>query len=422
MDIAVIGIGSRGDVQPYLALARGLRHAGHQVRLVAPPNFASLAQQYEIEFCSVGVDFQILLDNERFKSVIESGKLIRSLPALRREFLTVIDDLFLATWQACQGADLVIATVIGPIGYNVAEKLQASYVEAAMQPLTPTRAFPSPVVSPRLRLGGAFNQLTHILFEQALWQLYRANINRLRTELLGLAPHSLTGPLRYIRKRGVLRLYAYSPQVVPRPADWPATHQVTGYWFLPAPAQWQPPPELCTFLEAGEPPIYIGFGSMMSRNPQHMAALVSEALLRTGQRAIVASGWGALNGAIQLSDRVFSVESLPHHWLFPRMRAIVHHGGAGTTGAALHSGVPSVVVPFGFDQAFWGHRVAALGVGPPPLPRPTLTAPQLAAAIERTVNDAGMRERAARLGTQIQAEHGLAQAIDHIHCMMKQKW
>src|SRR5215216_5157984 len=204
MDIAVIGIGSRGDVQPYLALARGLRYVGHHVRLVAPLNFASLAQQYEVEFCSVGVDFQILLDNERFKSVVESGKLIRSLPALRREFLTVIDDLFLATWQACQGAELVIATVIGPIGYSVAEKLQASYVEAAMQPFTPTRAFPSPAVSSRLRLGGAFNELTHNLFEQALWQLYRANINRLRTQILGLAPHSMTGPLRYIRKRGVL--------------------------------------------------------------------------------------------------------------------------------------------------------------------------------------------------------------------------
>lgn len=422
MDIAVIGIGSRGDVQPYLALARGLRHVGHHVRLVAPPNFASLAQEYEVEFCSVGVDFQILLDNERFKSVVESGKLMRSLPALRREFLTIIDDLFLATWQACQGADLVIATVIGPIGYSVAEKLQASYVEAAMQPLTPTRAFPSPVVSPRLRLGGAFNQLTHIFFEQALWQLYRANINRLRAQILGLAPHSLTGPLRYIRKRGILRLYAYSPHVVPRPADWPAMHQVTGYWFLPPPAPWQPPPELCSFLEEGEPPIYIGFGSMMSRGPQHMAALVSEALLRTGQRGIVASGWGALNSAIQHPDRILSVESLPHHWLFPRMRAIVHHGGAGTTGAALRSGVPSVVVPFGFDQAFWGHRVAALGVGPPPLPRSTLTAPQLADAIERTVNDARIRERAARLGTQIQAEQGTAQAIDHIHRMMKQKW
>ena len=421
MDIAVIGIGSRGDVQPYLALARSLRHVGHHVRLVAPPNFAALAQQYEVDFCSVGVDFQALLDNDRVKSLLESGKLFRSLPALRREFLATIDDLFLATWQACRGAELVIATVIGPIGYSVAEKLQASYVEAAMQPFTPTRAFPSPAFPPRLDLGGTFNHFTHSLFEQVFWQLYRANINRLRTQILGLAPHSLTGPLRHIRKRGVLRLYAYSPHVVPRPADWPAAHQVTGYWFLPPPPRWQPSPELCTFLEAGEPPIYIGFGSMMSRDPQQMAALVSEALLRTGQRGIIASGWGALGGAMQYSDRIFCVESLPHHWLFPRMRAIIHHGGAGTTGAALRSGVPSVIVPFGFDQAFWGHRMARLGAGPAPLPRPTLTATQLADAIEQAVNDSQMQARAALVGAQIRAEYGTAQALDHIHRMMKQK-
>lgn len=415
MDITVIAIGSRGDVQPYLALARSLRHVGHHVRLVAPPNFARLAQEYEITFCSVGVDFQALLNNERIKTIIESGKLISSLRSLRREFLTIIDDLFLDIWRASQGTEMVIATVIGPIGYSVAEKRGVPYIEAVMQPFTPTRAFPSPVVSPQLRLGGAVNRLTHRVFEQAFWQLYRANINRFRTQTLGLRPHALTGPLRHIRESSVLRLYAYSPQVVPRPDDWPTTHQVTGYWFLPSPAGWQPPRDLCRFLEAGEPPVYIGFGSMMSRDPQHMAAIATEALTRTGQRGILAGGWGALDGEMQRSDRIFSVDSIPHDWLFPRMAALVHHGGAGTTGVALRSGVPSVVVPFGFDQAFWGQRIAALGVGPPPLPRPTLTAVQLANAIEQTIHDAPMQERAARLGVQIQAEYGTAQAIDHIH-------
>jgi sterol 3beta-glucosyltransferase len=154
---------------------------------------------------------------------------------------------------------------------------------------------------------------------------------------------------------------------------------------------------------------------MMARDPQKTTALVAEALARSGQRGILAGGWGALDGTTHQSEQVFFVDSIPHHWLFPQMAAIVHHGGAGTTGAALRSGVPSIVVPFGFDQPFWGHRVAALGVGPQPLPRAKLTAIGLADAIERTMGNPRMHERAAQLGAQIQLEHGTAQAIDHIH-------
>lgn len=153
----------------------------------------------------------------------------------------------------------------------------------------------------------------------------------------------------------------------------------------------------------------------MMRDAQRTTALIIEALDRTGQRAILAKGWGALDETMPQSGQIFFVKDIPHHWLFPRMSAIVHHGGAGTTGAALRSGVPSIVVPFGFDQAFWGQRVAALGVGPRPLPRAKLTASGLADALERTLHDPGMRERAAQLGAQIQVEHGTAQAIDHIH-------
>ncbi len=153
----------------------------------------------------------------------------------------------------------------------------------------------------------------------------------------------------------------------------------------------------------------------MSRDPQKTTALVIEALTQSGQRGILAGGWGALDGTSQSSERVFFADSVLHQWLFPQMAAIVHHGGAGTTGAALWSGVPSIIVPFGFDQAFWGHRVAALGVGPRPLPRPKLTAVGLADAIERTVHNPLMHERATQLGAQIQMEHGTAQAIDHIH-------
>ena len=411
MDVTLLSYGSRGDVQPYIALARALRHIGHDVRLVAPPNFADLVQGYDVPFCPVGVDLQAHL-NERIKELAKSGKSIRGLRSLRNELLSIMDDVARDTWQACQGTSLVIG--VGPASYSVAEKLDVPFIEVAMQPVTPTRAFASPMAPTWLQLGGTVNQLTHIAFEQAFWQIFRVNANRMRTHFLGLPPYTLAGPLRHLREHGLLRLYAYSPRVVPRPGDWPAHHQVTGYWFLPPPVGWHPPEELRAFLAADPPPVYIGFGSMM-RDAQRATALITEALNRTGQRAILATGWGALDETMYQSERVFCVKDIPHYWLFPRMSAIVHHGGAGTTGAALRSGIPSIVVPFGFDQAFWGHRVAALGVGPRPVAHAKLTVNGLADAIERTLHDRLMRERAAQLGAQIQLEHGTARAIDHIH-------
>lgn len=416
MDIALISYGSRGDVQPYVALARALRHIGHQVRLLAPPNFASLAEEHGVAFSPTGADLEAHL-GARIKALPQSGNVIRSLRALRNELRSLVDDGARDTWQAAQGADLVVG--VGPASASVAEKLGAPFIEVALQPLTPTRAFPSPVILPKLKLGGGLNRLTHVAFEEAFWQLFRGNTNRIRTHILGLPPYPFTGPLRNQRKHGLLRLYAYSPHVVPRPDDWPSHHHVTGYWFLPPPPAWEPPAELLAFLAAGPPPVYIGFGSMLARDPQAMTALVSEALARSGQRGVLARGWGALDQATIAPERVCFVDALPHHWLFPRMAAVVHHGGAGTTGAALRSGVPSVVVPFGFDQAFWGERTAALGVGPSPLPRRTLKAPALAAAIERAVSDPQMRERAAQLGAHIQAEHGAAQALDLIHSAVR---
>ena len=412
MDVTLLTYGSRGDVQPYVALARALRHIGHDVRLVAPPNFADLVHSYTIPFFPVGVDLQAHL-NKRIQELAKSGKSIQGLRSLRNELLSIIDDVARETWQACQGTALVIG--VGPASYSVAEKLDVPFIEVAMQPVTPTRSFPSPIAPTWLHLGGTINRLTHVVFEQAFWQVFRVNVNRVRTHVLGLPPYSLAGPLRHLREHGLLRLYAYSPHAVPHPSDWPDQHRVTGYWFLPPPTGWHPPEALTTFLAAGPPPVYVGFGSMMMRDAQKTTTLVIEALNRTGQRAILATGWGALDETMRQSEHLFFVKDIPHYWLFPRTSAIVHHGGAGTTGAALRSGIPSIVVPFGFDQAFWGQRVAALGVGPQPLPRAKLTVNGLADAIERTLQDQRMRDRAAQLGAQIRLEHGTAQAIDQIH-------
>lgn len=181
MEIVLLSYGSRGDVQPYVALARGLRHVGHNVRLVAPPNFASLAQDHGVPFCPVGVDLQAHL-NERVKALAKAGKALHGLRALRNELLSIIDQVAQETWQACQGAAAIIG--VGPASYSVAEKLGVPFIEAAMQPLTPTRAFPSPIAPAWLRGGSTVNRWSHVVFEQLFWQVFRVTTNRMRRQVL----------------------------------------------------------------------------------------------------------------------------------------------------------------------------------------------------------------------------------------------
>jgi sterol 3beta-glucosyltransferase len=206
-------------------------------------------------------------------------------------------------------------------------------------------------------------------------------------------------------------LYGYSRHVLPPPADWGPDEHVTGYWFLDPEETWQPPADLAAFLAAGPPPVYIGFGSMGSRNPAASAQLALGALAASGQRGILASGWGGLRET-DLPESVFMVRAVPHSWLFPQLAAVVHHGGAGTTAAGLRAGVPSLIVPFFGDQPFWGRRVAALGVGPDPLPRKRLSEDTLASAIRQAVGDAGMKVQAAAMAEKIRAEDGVVKAID----------
>jgi UDP:flavonoid glycosyltransferase YjiC (YdhE family) len=202
-------------------------------------------------------------------------------------------------------------------------------------------------------------------------------------------------------------LYGFSHAVIPPAADWGANVHVTGYWFLDRSESWTPPPALADFLAAGPPPVYLGFGSMSTQKPRETADLVLAALSKAGQRGIILSGWGGMT-ASDLPGTVFPLASAPFTWLFPRMAAVAHHGGAGTTAQGLRAGVPSIVIPFFGDQPFWGARVRALGAGPAPIPRKKLTVERLAEAIEQAVSDQGMRAKAAAIGAKIRAEDGVA--------------
>jgi sterol 3beta-glucosyltransferase len=245
--------------------------------------------------------------------------------------------------------------------------------------------------------------------------MYRGPISKWRRDVLGLPPakgeDKLHGKL-------VTKLYAYSQAVVPRPADWDESSFVTGYWFLDAPAGWQPEPALVKFLQEGPPPVYVGFGSMFMHGGARKTEIVLKALRLAGQRGVLATGWGGLT-MDNVPEGIFVLDAVPHDWLFPQVAAVVHHGGAGSTGAALRAGKPVVICPHVGDQPFWGRRVATLGVGPSPIPQSKLTAERLADAIRIAVTDSNMRQRAASIGETIRAEDGVGRAVEIINSRLE---
>ena len=211
--------------------------------------------------------------------------------------------------------------------------------------------------------------------------------------------------------RGEPLLLAYSGALLPRSREWPVTIETTGWWFLDDGVEWTAPPELIRFLDQGPAPIYVGFGSMAFLDRKATLEAVAGALEKTGVRAVVSAGWGGLKHD-RLPDTVYALDEAPHDWLFPRMAAIVHHGGAGTTGAALRAGKPSVVTPFIVDQFPWARLLHVRGLAPPPLPHRALTQDSLAAAIQTALADAEMRRRAEEMGARVRAEDGLGRAVE----------
>ena len=410
MQITIFASGSRGDVQPYVALGQGLKKAGHGVRVLATQDFQDLITAYDLDFVGSGGSSEAVARS--MQDLLERGKFLKILSQMGQASQQGARQAAVSGLEACSGSDLIIGGFSGlAVGMALAEKLGIPFLPAYLLPFTPTGAFPSVLMPlPQLQLPGWANAATHRLTQQVMWQSFRAADNTARATVLHMEPARFWGPFAGFRQQQQTTLYAYSPHVVPSPPDWGGAIHVTGYWFLDPPAAWEPPPDLVAFLESGPPPIYVGFGSMSSSKPEEAADLVLQALARTGQRGVLYAGWGGLKKE-QLPNNLFMVGSVPHIWLLPQMAAVVHHGGAGTTAASLRAGVPTIVTPFFADQPFWGQRVYALGVGPKPIPRKRLTTGLLAEAINTAVTDQTMRARAADLGERIRAENGVAQAV-----------
>jgi UDP:flavonoid glycosyltransferase YjiC (YdhE family) len=392
-----------------------LKQAGVDVRVVSHQDFEPLVCSHGLAFLPVPGDIQNIVQGMAMRERIEGGNFLLLMAEMAKEAKRGALALAKSALAASRDADLLLAWLGGVfVGLAVVERLEIPLVQAYLVPFTPTEEFASPLVprSPAW-LGGYFNRLSHHMTRQLMWQGFRAADRLARREVVGVPAAPFWGPFGSEAVRSQPVLYGFSSSVILAPAGWAGRASVTGYWFLDSAGDWVPPASLTAFLAGGPSPVYIGFGSMGRRHPEATAALVVEAVQRIGVRAVLLSGWGGLQPA-NLPETIYALESIPHAWLFPQMAALVHHGGAGTTGAALRAGVPSVVVPFFGDQPFWCERISALGVGPRPLPNKALSPDRLVRAIDQALTDHTMRARAAELGEKIRAEDGIARAVDII--------
>jgi sterol 3beta-glucosyltransferase len=407
MKIALITHGTRGDIQPFVAVALALMERGHGVTLAAPPNLQSFIQKCGVRAEKVAIDSQAFMESEEGRKWLAAGNVSAFIKRMNAISHAHRDELIDDYLRACGSADLIIANFLTEdFASVIAEQRSIPLLSLHMAPLrVTTDAFPSPLVTTRQLPFRVLNRATHALFDNVWWKGARDDVNVFR-QRLGLQPANRS-TARRLAEQGAYTIHAFSPRLVPQPFDWGKTMPVVGSIGFPIEARRRlgeatPDPELAAWLRSGKPPVYYGFGSMPVRDPAEMTRIVSAVAHKRGERAIIGAGWSRLEAAKGLADHVRIVGAVDHGWLFPQCSAAVHHGGAGTVFAVTSAGLPSVVCSVIADQPFWGVRLERLGVGVH-LPFKKLTAASLENALLQ-VSEPGVRKAAALLGADLQAE------------------
>jgi sterol 3beta-glucosyltransferase len=415
MHLTIIAVGSRGDIQPYLAVGLGLQKAGFEIQFCADPLFEKLVTSTGLPFTPVTAAPVDMMQ----QNISRYGGPLKLIGWLNHQFRPLARRFFADLASATQHTHAILYSTLAFAGYHVAEKHGLPALGLYNVPITPTHAFQNPSFPPApswLPFLGTYNWWSFRLANQLFIHLIKPIVNECRREVLEINPL----PDHFYRSLDVSHLslvYGFSPTLLPPPADWGDWLKISGHWFLDTLDQWRPSMEMLRFLDAGKPPVYVGFGSMIDAQIKHVTPIVLGALKRLGQRGILLGGWGGL-GSGDLPDTILRVDSVPHAWLFPRLAAVVHHGGAGTTATGLRYGKPTVTVPFFADQPFWGNRVHALGSGPKPIPFARLNKANLTRAIDIAVNDPACQQNAQELGRRIQAENGVGKAVDLIRLFL----
>jgi sterol 3beta-glucosyltransferase len=416
MRFVILTGGSRGDVEPYLALGRGLQQAGHDVTIATHRNFEDMVVGHGIGFAPVTNPSPDLVESARWKALQQSesdlGRFLWQFLRVMAIARPLVEGMLDGFWRATRDADVIVSSLSGIAGPQLAAARGIPHVWALLQPMSPTREHAHFMTPQRLRLTPGLNYRTHVIAEYVYWRLFRTAVNSWVARIPG--PPAVTKPRPgelFGGDAGPI-LYGISGRVLPRPADWPDNITLCGYWFPSLADGQRLPDDVAAFLDDGPPPVYIHVARIGTRSPEAAAAMAVDALRATGQRGLLSTdGDARLDG---LPGSVMSIGSVPFELLFPRLGAVVHHGGAGTTALAMRAGIPALGVPSFFDQTLWSRRVAALGAGPPAIPARRLNTARLSAAIERMTADRTMRARARELGGHIRPEQGVRQAVERL--------
>lgn len=405
MKLLALTYGTEGDTRPLALLCRGLIDAGHTVRLLAGAGTLDSARQWQVPHATLEGDIQ-----QDVAALLSQGNRLRAAAS----GLSRMAERHVASWMrqadaAAEGCDAILAGGLAAfVAMSVAERHGLPLIGIGMIPLTPTRAFPSPFAPPGWT-PALLNRASYHLANRVIWEQFRRPVTQARAAVLGL-------PARQRPWTDAPMLYGISPRLVPRPPDWPGDHRICGPWRAADVQGWQPPPALQAFLDAGGPPVYLGFGSMTGFDRERVLG----ALLRMldGRRVLLSPGWSGLP-RLPLPDSVHVIGPAPHEAVFPRTSLVIHHGGSGTTHTACRAGVPSMVMPFAADQFFWADRLHRQGVAAPALSPARLDRARLARALA-FVEQPATRDRARALGQAMAGEDGVATAVAAITAQLEQ--
>lgn len=437
LNIVVMVIGSRGDIQPFLKLGKKLKEYGHNVRIATHPAFKEFVQQDSgLEFFSVGGD-----PAELMAFMVKNPGMIPTLETLKKGEVGrrrhQMAEMFEGFWRACTNAtddekdyenlkmmtarapfvaDAIIANPPSFAHIHCAERLGIPLHLMFTFPYTPTQEFPHPLASINISNvdPGYINFMSYPLVEMMTWQGLGDLVNNFRVRTLGLEPVSTLWAPGQLYRLKVPYTYLWSPTLVPKPDDWGPEVDVAGFVFLDLASSYEPPKDLVDFLAAGPAPVYIGFGSIVVDDPDEFTNLIINAVQKIGVRAVISKGWGELGGD-KIPEEVFLLGNVPHDWLFARVSAVIHHGGAGTTAAGLKFGKPTMIIPFFGDQEFWGNMIKNAGAGAPPIRYKDLTVDALADGISICLSDRA-KDSAQKIAAKIEAEgDGAANAVASFH-------
>lgn len=420
MHCTILAIGSRGDIQPMIALGVGLKAAGYDVRIATHADFETFVRQHDLEY------FQLTGNAARFYSG-PAGIALRDRSREPGEFLsffqnylsTFLDKLLIGCWEACQGTDFLFCWSWTRAGPSLAECLGIPVFMVGNYPVIhfPTSAFPNPYQGDMPDGSNPLENLATWHQSRALTQVGQDHIDRWRQDTLGLPPISWEQEIDMLQK--LPHLFGFSPTVLPKPADWPEWVYVTGYWLLDLPLDYAPPAELSAFLSSNPAPVAIGFSSQIRRDARKIAQIIIDALALAEQRGIIITGWSRLRG-VEWPDTIFPIRSVPYDWLFQHVSAMVHQGGSGSAAMSMRAGIPNMAIPFGYEQELWGRQIAAQGAGVAPILARELTDKNLAAAIRQLVEDESIHENAARLRETLLAEDGVGTAVKIVERLLAQ--